>query len=307
MVVLYLFLCIVFLVLYTTKDKFVYSSFVAIYLCFVVSLRMAEPQSDFVNYYGFLEYDWDQYFTNSYFLREFLFWFPAKYNYEIINNPPYVYIIYDIVLILTLSVFFNKDKKYILAFYWLIFPSVLGVGNIYRQFIIASILVYIILCKPRLFVALLLISISLFIHNMTIIFTPLILMRYGYIKISLSALTAMIFGLIFVDNYKSAVVSGTYMTIVYLAALFTLLAFLYFQRFMFKESLVLVVIAISTYILLPINQAERIAMVSFSILLTVSVLMASLKYKNTAVPVTLIAFFPTIVFPSSFLVLSARL
>ena len=142
-----------------------------------------------------------------YFLREFVFWFLIRFLYNITGNEIITFLILDFILFITLykgfflikSAFFPKIKntnvRYLLFGSLLFFPYALGMSNYYRQIIATAVLLYAIgsIGNKKTLQGILLFIVSVFIHNPSIIFAPLLLTfsKYTY-KITAISLLLLI-------------------------------------------------------------------------------------------------------------------
>lgn len=96
---------------------------------------------DDINVYAQRMTEWD---FSAYYLREFAFWVPIKLLHAVIQNPTAVLIITDVLtyaLILAALRNFRLPAYACLAVIC-IFPFVMGMQNVYRQWIAAAMLLY---------------------------------------------------------------------------------------------------------------------------------------------------------------------
>lgn len=289
------------------KDTKLSFTFIALFLLLIFSVRFSVPQSDFVNYYGRIKNDWDTILSDFYYGREFIFWYSSKFLYGIVGNEKISYVIFDLLIILSLFLALGKNKKYVPMFYFVFFINIIGVGNIYRQYIVTSICVVILLREPKLHWALFLLTISLFIHNMVVLIIPILASQYGFKRISRLMLATGLLLLSTVVNYKGIDVSGTYMTVFYLFSLivFTIL-FLHYTIIDSNTGAIGIISAIGFYCFLPINQAERVIMMILVLYVMLLVDRINIKSNVTKALLALILLVPTMFFPTSYSIINTK-
>lgn len=126
------------------------------------------------------------------FQREFIFYNLTRYLYVLFKNPVIVFLILDLILFIflfkSLKTFFNinckkvryKHLSYIFFMLLLFFPFINGMTNVYRQlfgFVIFFNALNFIFSK-KYFLGFLFFIISIFIHNIFLIFFPLLLLMF---------------------------------------------------------------------------------------------------------------------------------
>jgi hypothetical protein len=281
--------------------------FVITLVLLIYQIRFSLPQSDFVNYYGRIKYNWSVVLSDMYYGREFVFWYGSKLLYEIIGDERVSYLILDSIIIVLLFSSLSREKNYVPMFYFIFFISIIGLGNVYRQYIVTGICVFILLREPKLYLACILLAVSFFIHNMVLLVIPILVSQYGYKKSSTLMMGAGLILLALVDNYKGVDVSGTYMTMIYLLGVIILtVLFLYYATISLHTAVIGVTSVVAFYFLLPINQAERVIMM----ILVLYIMLLVNKVKMTAVSAKLflvaILIIPTVVFPTSYSMINTK-
>lgn len=105
---------------------------------YVISIRLAEFDGDIVVYAR-------EFLTKSnslYYLKEAIYWFSTRWIFSVTGNQIITFIVVDMILVsmffLALRMF--KAPKYSYFLILIVFPSVFGFQNIYRQLIASSVL-----------------------------------------------------------------------------------------------------------------------------------------------------------------------
>ncbi|MDO3658221.1 EpsG family protein [Acinetobacter genomosp. 15BJ] len=165
---------------FKTTD-FKHSAFIFFILVFwSLGLRTFNIGNDFLTYSSVLDLDW-KYYLDIYYLREPLYWFSSKFLYEyVVHDKTYVFFLLDVIFFTTFLLFIKKNKlpEYLVFLFILFFPSILGIQNVYRQFLATFFIIYAIFNEDKstlksfiyLFVAFLL-------HGVAILFVPFIFLK----------------------------------------------------------------------------------------------------------------------------------
>ncbi|MCF1428204.1 MAG: EpsG family protein [Shewanella sp.] len=113
-----------------------------------------------------------------YYLKEPVYWISSRYIYKITQSPEVTFIIYDIIsFILVLKARENmKLPQYFTYLFLLFFPAVMGMNNVYRQYLSYTIFIYFSslffinssFVKKSFFILL-----SVLTHNVSALFSPL--------------------------------------------------------------------------------------------------------------------------------------
>lgn len=132
-----------------------------------------------------------------YFLREFLFWLPFRYIYNLWNNLEYTLFIMDVLCIFLVSLSSMSSEKFrgFTAIYIASFPALFFHENILRQGLASAFLIYMIARfinsegKKNNYISVLLVA----VHNFTIIFLPFLFIhraRNFFLKVIFAVLFA---------------------------------------------------------------------------------------------------------------------
>lgn len=105
---------------------------------YVASIRLAEFNGD-INVYA---RELHAQSTSLYYLKEAIYWFGSRFVFSLTNSEILTFIALDLVIafMLFLALRFFKAPKYSYFLILILFPSVFGFQNIYRQLIANSIL-----------------------------------------------------------------------------------------------------------------------------------------------------------------------
>jgi hypothetical protein len=234
-----------------------------------------------------------------YFLREPIFWFGIRFLYDIFNNGIVVFIFLDTVLFLLVYVAISKCKKvfypfiessninYLYFAFFLFFPYVMGMHNIYRQLLATFIfLIAITLIADKKIVKGFLTSlVAVLIHNpVGLFFTILVIsMKNNFLKYSSFILLFIVIifmqSLLQIDSaYMSregSIEIGSSIAYLYLVVLYILLLIILYIEFKsnrrtntFFVSIYLMLAIIYSYsvFMFSSEQSQRIIFYIFGIL-----------------------------------------
>lgn len=170
---------------------------------------------------------------SPYYLKEPVYWITSRYLYKLTESSEITFIIYDLVsFILILKARKNmKLPQYFVFLYILFFPSVMGLNNVYRQYLAHSIFIYftsLTMINAGFFKKSFFILLSMLTHNVSALFTPLFFMinKKKYISISSIFVSVCILLLLpFALSSKSESDTGTLNAEVYLVVIFFILIF----------------------------------------------------------------------------------
>lgn len=175
-------------------------------------------ESDLTTYIRTMQLD-DNLFNIVYFQREFVFFYPMRYLYNLIGDPIVVFLVMDFILFFYLykflKNFFNinvttnslKNYSYIFFLILLFFPVVDGLNNVYRQIfalvIFSNSLNYVLYKKNSL--AFTFFIISIFIHNSILLFLPIFILMFknkflNYLSYILLIMISLVFTYLKMDN-----------------------------------------------------------------------------------------------------------
>lgn len=254
-----------------------------------------------------------------YYLKEPVYWITSRYLYKLTESPEITFIIYDLVsFILILKARKNmKLPQYFVFLYILFFPSVMGLNNVYRQYLAHSIFIYftsLTMINAGFFKKSFFILLSMLTHNVSALFTPLFFMinKKKYISISSIFVSVCILLLLpFALSTKSESDTGTLNAEVYLVVIFFILIF-YIASFrlrlnemaakFFYYFMYIIILCSASVLLMGSAQSKRVGMFALIISLIPMVIAIEHNYKQRTLVRTIIftiLISPTLLFSSS--------
>ena len=231
-------------VLYTKFFKL----YVLFAIIFLILIRNVGFDTDILHFIDLMKQD----FYSIFIYREFAFWLTGRYLYHLTNNEVITYIGLDLLWFTILLFSFKKYRNKIFTrrlfiVFFVSFPFVLGIENLYRQHIglVFTISAYLLReDKPKY--ALFLYFISIFMHNSMVMFFPLIIFKHFYninfkfrFFISNTVLFIMLFGIYLVKSGilseigKSSADTGLDLRFLYLSVFLSVL-YLFSIKFRFS-------------------------------------------------------------------------
>ena len=254
-----------------------------------------------------------------YYVKEPVYWVTSRYIYDVTQSPEVTFIVYDVVaFLLVLNARKNMEfPQYFPYLFLLFFPAVMGLNNVYRQYLSYAIFLY--------FISLLFIQsgfikksfytiLAILTHNMAALFTPLFFTINKKKRISYKALFLYILVILLLPmalGTKSNSDTGSLGVGVYLIVLSMLIVFYALSyRLQFNEMsakffyFLLYMLALTSIsaILMGSGQSKRVGM--FSLMIALVPLVKSIednykqkKYPRMAVYIVLIS--PTLLFTNS--------
>lgn len=251
-----------------------------------------------------------------YYLREPVYWFSARFLYNIIQSDILVFIFIDLLGFILL-LYFSK-KAYLPDYFpllWLIFfPSVMGIQNVYRQYNATYFMLLFFLSSKNneSIKSALWLLISGLTHNMFLLFAPIYFIFKGNqrLKLFLSCVLVLI-ALPFMIGSKSSNDTGELGVFVYILCM---LAILFIYCFVNKLKLysddasyfylILYSIALTSVsgVLMGSAQSKRIGMICLLLTLISNTYTIEKIQKNRVfirIIYLLVAFSPTLLFSSS--------
>ena len=269
------------LLLYRVNFKAFYYIYLPSLLFFMIIVRSNGFDTDIQNYINAKDtFKYDVFTLNNY--REFIFWGSFQYLFDYLNNPQLVFFVYDFlwIFILYLSARNMPNRPFyaLMVILATSFPLFLGYENIYRQlFGVLLVLYSLTLANNNKYSAVALFIVSIFFHNATLIFVPIIVLYVTNLdtkqKIKLFILMSLaIIGLIavaFIFELKSVVQTGisANTSFLYIALFLSILFLLHrFYRLSLQEIFItfptLIYGVILTLALIPFSEIlrERIGM-----------------------------------------------
>jgi hypothetical protein len=245
---------------------------------YVIGMRISSFDVDILTYANAMHKPVNEMISNSYYYKEFIYWFTTSFLYSIFNIEIAVFIVIDfLLLILLYRIVVNfKLPAYAFPLIIIFFPSIFGFQNIYRQYISIVFFLYALSLTHVHKKFNFLYFVSFFIHNSTFLFFPLPLLllnrdlfkQLGSIIHILILLTIPIAG-----GLKSSFNTGNAMGLFYTIISFLIfLFFLYIKKLKisYKPEIVLSlyffsIVLVSFYFLG--ERAERIGLVMFMCIL----------------------------------------
>lgn len=296
---LYIYITLIFMSILLALKNFKSSStyiFLMLVLYSIV-VRFTGYDDDIVNYASTLDSPLLLFFANIYYLKEWFYWIGSKLIYTVLPIKQLVFIIYDLLVFFFV---FKGTKnmnlpKYFILLYFLFFPSLLGMQNVFRQFIAGSILFYSIslaysnpLSNKKYYLWLL----ACCTHNLSFLFLPVIF-SFSDKKRDLLFMICCALGVIVLlpvaAGSKSSSSTGMNLTSLYLIVvvvvfLFYLLSLkLKIRKNMFpiiRMSIYFVFLEGAAWKFLGSAQAERIGMMMFQMSLPFIVMFIDKYYKD---------------------------
>ncbi|MDG6827268.1 EpsG family protein [Glaesserella parasuis] len=251
-------------------------------VCWSILCRTYAIQQDILVYMEVMKYGVDSFFSSFYFLREPVYWVSSGVLYGFIKNEILVLVFCDIIAftVLVLSCYHAKLKPYFVLLFFLFFPSVMGILNVYRQFLATIFLFcfFLLYKKNFRFSFNFMFILACFTHNMAGVFFPLLFLikkRINIFLLIISSVVAIIVAVIFQDG-KSTRGSGDVPSFLFLVVIFVVFfIFVLLNRFSFKEeslrffyiNLYVGMLAICSVFFLSDVAAKRILMVGMIFLL----------------------------------------
>lgn len=256
---------------------------------------------------------------NTYFLREPVFWITSRYVYKILKSTELTFMFYDFIsFIVILKVRSNlKFPQYFPYLLLLFFPFIMGLNNVYRQYLSYCFILYFLslqFTNSNQFKKWFYLIVSIFTHNASAVFTPLAFIINDEKRLSYKALISslgVIILLPFVLDSKSNMDTGEVAAGLYIVFLLIIFIF-YLASYKFKLSntnkkftymfiYMSLLLTIST-LLMGSGQSKRIGMYCLVISLIPLVSTIETKYKHkplVRVITFIILILPTLVFSSS--------
>lgn len=295
-------------------------------LIYIVVVRFSGFDYDISTYAATLNYT---NISSVYYYREPFYWFLSYFSYHFFNYPVELnFIFFDIISFSYLYFGMRRFgiKEYYLLPLILFFPLLMGMQNIYRQFLAISFLFYSISsfysCRTRDGVVFFLIA--GLTHNAAFLFFPLIFVFLKKYKIIVfPSLLSIILAIPFFLHSKSSDASGLQLAFAYIVIIFTLsvisIAILNFKRKLFNNIndliiyiLVLNTILISSVFFMGSSQGERMGMFCLVLLVPFFLKILNTVFRNNIIVNFIFITFmilPTFLFSSSFdmLLSSSRL
>lgn len=281
---------------------------------YLVAARYAAFDADMNVYATTLTRPAETMLVSPYYLREWAYWVTSSLVYEYTGSAQITFLIYDLLALIAVA---RAGKHlnlphYFIGLAFVLFVSVMGVQNIYRQFL-ASCILLLALVQPgrKRWITFLLAG---FTQNAAFLFAPLMFSYESPVRPKAKTLLfvgtamAVLIALPFVAGSKSSSATGADLRAVYLAALFAiLLATIVLKNGVLRYSFampVLYTLLLTTLgiVSLGASQAERIGMMSIFLLTPLICALAGKQREfapMTRAAISLILAAPALIFPAA--------
>ena len=241
---------------------------------FVLSLVVRTTYDfDMKNYAAAMEYS----SLGLYYIKEPIVWLGQRYLFNVFENTYIVFVIFDILsgIILFSALRRLQTPQYVYFAILLFFPFVLGMQNVYRQWLASIIFLYafsFLFSKKSQWKAYLAFLVAVLSHNVAAIFLPILFINHPNLRgrlLYFLALFVSFLGIYIGSSTKSSASTGQNLTAAYLALLLIFLfLYLVLDRGLIKSAsmlgynLLLGIIIITAFssIILSSAGSERVAM-----------------------------------------------
>lgn len=290
-----------------------------IFFCFSVVVRNAGFDADIGNYAEYLKID----SFSIYYIKESVYWLGSRLIFDVIGSELIVFVIYDLLFFILLLLARDKLElpKYFPYLVVLFFPSVMGMQNVFRQFIACGFLLILfvqIINQNKKSSSIIIFLLAGFSHNAAFLFLPILFLKPKSRKISQLFLVASISILIILPvaaGSKSNSVTGEVPAYMF-AVLFTLiiLGYLAIFNFNFKNRppiftqflyflFFCYVLMIEGAVVLGAAQSKRLGMLALVLCLIPLVMSIEIRFKQKVLVrlvFLLILTTPTFIFQNAF-------
>ncbi|MGY3727794.1 MULTISPECIES: EpsG family protein [Cobetia] len=261
---------------------------------------------------------------SMYYLKEPIYWVISRYLYDLLGSPEVTFMVYDFLsFIAVLKARENiKLPQYFPFLFFLFFPSVMGINNVYRQYLSCCFFVYfmsLMYIEAGYLKRIYSLAFAFLTHNVAALFSPFL--HAGTNRRNISYLTiffymAVLVLLPFSLDTKSSSDTGELGVSIYIVALFSFFMFYilsYRLKFDCNSKMVLhyflfiLCIMLLSAALMGGNQSKRVGMYSLALCLVFVVQAIEDNYKQvkiTRATIYTILILPTVVFPSSLYMLT---
>lgn len=314
--------------IFVNKINIIKFLYIPLFVVFILIIRNSGFDTDIEAYSNYMQH------FSIYMVKEIAFYGMITQLYQLVENETLVFIIVDILfllfLILNVKTIKNYDKRASVIFIPLLtlsFPFIMGIENIYRQFLgtIILLLSYSIRKKSEI-KSNLLFFLSIFFHNSLILFLPLLILvkcfNFSFKNRLLIATTVLIILIVLLTSILQGIIAGgksnvsTGLNLSYFYyALFLSASIFFIMKFQYKLNIYISKfpsIYYSLFVLFPLvfltnngsSAAERIGM-SVIMIFILELYMYSLtiqskmKANSFRLLVLLTFSMPTVIFSSS--------
>lgn len=254
-----------------------------------------------------------------YYLREPIYWLTSRYLYKLTNSPEITFILLDaLAIILIIKARSNlKLPQYFIFLYFLFFPSIMGMNNVYRQYLSYSFFIYFIslfYVQSSNLKKIIYLLLSILTHNSSALFSPLYFVLRSKSAPSIKSMVlsvSVVAALPLFLSTKSDLDTGLLRSEIYLLAILAFAIFYiysynfiinstsgnFFYYFIFSIFLV----SISIF-LMGSGQSKRVGMFALIISLIPTTIAIETRYKQKKLMrclIYILLVIPTVIFPSS--------
>lgn len=262
------------------NNKYLKVFYIILAISYIFTVRFSGFHDDFINYIEILKYP-IQTKIQFFYIKESFYWILSSLIYNLLNNEIATFLLYDFFCLFLLIKITNNLKlpSYFILFYLLIFPSLMGFQNVYRQFIATIIVLYSISLafnnksgKYFFFV------IAVFTHNVTILVLPLLFI-FNNKKVFnfkfIFSIIVIIVALFFESKSKSFSNHGLRLDFIYILVVFLLSYFVFSKSENYASvnskisiySIYILILVLVMFFIVGESQLERISMMSIQLLL----------------------------------------
>lgn len=147
-------------------------------LSFSFTVRLSGFDADMGNYEQYLSYN----SFSIYYLKEPIYWLGSRVLYDLTDSAEFVFIFYDIIFFILIIVVRTKLQlpKYFPFLLVLFFPTVLGMQNVFRQFIASGFLLLLfsqVIASQKLSLRCMTFLFAGLSHNVSFLFLPLMFLN----------------------------------------------------------------------------------------------------------------------------------
>ena len=262
--------------------------------CYSIVVRTSGWDTDFyITYAPSLKTNPLYLFTKFYYIREIVYWLSTTMIYQVVRNEIVSFVLIDMFSFYLIIRAARRLElpEYSIILFILFFPALLGIQNIYRQYLAVTVLFYAMTMTSKrrflLFVA------AALIHNATSLFLPILFIANNVTKrnmfLFMSSAASILVLLPIVAGSKSEASHGIDLTVFYgLLILFILGFFIVSNRMILRRPdfnyfwilAYLSSIVLTGVILLAESQAERIAMISLQLSIPIVTSILERRYKE---------------------------
>lgn len=278
------------------NDTFYNAGTLTFFVLFSLTVRSAGFDADIGNYAEYLKIN----SFSIYYIKEAVYWLGSRVIYDLTDSAFIVFITYDLLFFSLLLVVRSKLAlpKYFPYLVILFFPTVMGMQNVFRQFIASGFLLLLfaqVITSQKTPVKVLTFLLAGFSHNVSFLFLPIMFMKAKSRKVPPLFLASSISILVLLPiaaASKSNSVTGEVPAYVY-TLLFSLmiLGYLLIFRFKFKDKAPVFTqflyffffcyaLIVEAMVVLGAAQSKRLGMFSLVLCLVPLVMSVEIRFKQ---------------------------